>query len=1016
MTKKKIFVEPSPENIRVALTHIDPTDQDRWISVGMGIKSALGEPGFDLWDSWSQGASNYSEQAAKARWKSFKSTGRGVGIGTVFDLAKQAGWEPSENMQAPPMDPVEKARIEAERKAQAEAARKAKEAKDEERAMEAQRRFKAGFDEGECTYLDRKQIKAHGVRFGRISSQILDKAGIQGQPSSLLIPLCDIDGKQWSLQTIFPFKWRPTDESPPTDKIVLKDSRKSGSMHWLCKPKTVPATQHGDIQGAPSAMESGWILIAEGYATAATGYEAVNLPTAMVVDSGNMAKVVQAVHRAYPDHRIMILADDDHGTLRKTGKNPGLTAAYTAAKAVGGYWVSPSGLQAGESDFNDLHVRAGLEVVREQILQALANPMNQKPAHIVDAEGDADGGAGQGALNGSATPTAEKATANTSKKPKVQKTIGGRFKVNEDGVFFHGVDENGEAKRPVKVCSALYVRGLTRDANDSCWGYLLEWADPLGKLHTWSMPRRMLAGDGAAYREALLDMGLTISPGAAPKNLLHQYIAETNTDTVYRCVEQVGWYENQFVLPDRTYGHGEEQVIYQCEVLRKNLFETKGTSTAWRESVATLAVGNSRLTFAISCAFAGPLLNPTGVESGGFHFTGNSSSGKSTTINVASSVWGSPEFKRGWRATDNALEAVAAAHSDTLLALDELGQADSRTVGDTAYMLANGAGRERMSSRVALRPALRWRVLFVSTGEQPLKEKMAEVGKKTQAGQELRVADIPFATEGGIGGFETIHEFTQAAEFAKALSHEAARNYGHPGREFLEHLCKSTHSVTQQVSETVNKLVRDWVPGEAVGQVFRVAQRFALVATAGEYATAWGLTGWDQGDSEWAAKICFDAWLDKRGTIELSEHRDMLEAVRAFLSTHNARFQWWHRVNDDHAPNVLYRAGFKKRISATGKAIETHVDEFREHGDKVGPEDNEAITLEYYILPGVFKEEVSKGFDPRAVATLLYDKGFLEPGEAPANGGRPRVDKKVRLPGLGSTRCYVIKPNIFIEE
>ena len=149
---------------------------------------------------------------------------------------------------------------------------------------------------------------------------------------------------------------------------------------------------------------------------------------------------------------------------------------------------------------------------------------------------------------------------------------------------------------------------------------------------------------------------------------------------------------------------------------------------------------------------------------------------------------------------------------------------------------------------------------------------------------------------------------------------------------------------------------------------------------------------------------------------EENEYSDMIEAVRAFLSVHNARFQWWHRVNDDHAPNVLNRAGFKKRISASGKAIETHQDEFREHGDKVGAEDNQAITLEYYVLPGVFRDEVCKGFDSRAVATLLYDKGYLEAGEVAPGGGRPRLDKKVRLPGLGLTRCYVIKPEVFGQE
>lgn len=44
-----------------------------------------------------------------------------------------------------------------------------------------------------------------------------------------------------------------------------------------------------------------------------------------------------------------------------------------------------------------------------------------------------------------------------------------------------------------------------------------------------------------------------------------------------------------------------------------------------------------------------------------------------------------------------------------------------------------------------------------------------------------------------------------------------------------------------------------------------MAARFALVGVAGAMATAAGLTGWPQGESERAAKACFDAWLAARG-------------------------------------------------------------------------------------------------------------------------------------------------------
>jgi putative DNA primase/helicase len=69
-------------------------------------------------------------------------------------------------------------------------------------------------------------------------------------------------------------------------------------------------------------------------------------------------------------------------------------------------------------------------------------------------------------------------------------------------------------------------------------------------------------------------------------------------------------------------------------------FKQAGTLEDWRANVAALAVGNSRLTFALSAAFAGGLcwLHPN--VSGGFHWAGGSSLGKSALLYSAASLCG----------------------------------------------------------------------------------------------------------------------------------------------------------------------------------------------------------------------------------------------------------------------------------------------------------------------------------------------------------------------------------------
>jgi putative DNA primase/helicase len=169
-------------------------------------------------------------------------------------------------------------------------------------------------------------------------------------------------------------------------------------------------------------------------------------------------------------------------------------------------------------------------------------------------------------------------------------------------------------------------------------------------------------------------------------------------------------------------------------------------------------VGNSRLVFAVACAFAGPLLRPAGMESGGFHIRRDSSSGKTTALRLAASVNGGPSYMQRWRTTDNALEAIAAQHCDSLLILDELAQVEGKVAGECAYMLANEQSKARATRNGAPRARLSWRLLFLSAGELGLADHMAEGMKRTRTGQEVRMADIPADAGRGLGTFEHLHD------------------------------------------------------------------------------------------------------------------------------------------------------------------------------------------------------------------------------------------------------------------
>ncbi len=80
--------------IRAALDAIDPgVGYEPWLQIGMALHADLGDEGFALWDAWSARSDKYpGSEGLRGHWRSFKPGA--VKIGTLFHLAKQAGWKP----------------------------------------------------------------------------------------------------------------------------------------------------------------------------------------------------------------------------------------------------------------------------------------------------------------------------------------------------------------------------------------------------------------------------------------------------------------------------------------------------------------------------------------------------------------------------------------------------------------------------------------------------------------------------------------------------------------------------------------------------------------------------------------------------------------------------------------------------------------------------------------------------------------------------------------------------------
>jgi len=84
-----------------ALDSISPDcSYDEWLRIGMALHEWDPNAGYPIWDSWSTRSEKYVDGETEEKWAGFTSGG-GVTLGTLFDMAKKAGWEPPRHNRQP---------------------------------------------------------------------------------------------------------------------------------------------------------------------------------------------------------------------------------------------------------------------------------------------------------------------------------------------------------------------------------------------------------------------------------------------------------------------------------------------------------------------------------------------------------------------------------------------------------------------------------------------------------------------------------------------------------------------------------------------------------------------------------------------------------------------------------------------------------------------------------------------------------------------------------------------------
>ena len=801
-----------------------------------------------------------------------------------------------------------------QRRGQLEADRQRHEQERQKQAAEDAEQRRATFAR---LYAGMRQSVAQG------ESDYLQSKGLTGfnypvmSDGSLLLPLVDESGAVVAAQTI----------TPQGDKRLLTGSAKRGAYHAVNAPEQ-PQT----------------VIIAEGLATALSVH--LMRPDALTVcaiDAGNLLPVAIQMRQQHPQTQIIIAADND-----RLGDKPntGTERAEKAASAVAGYVaVPPTDYKA---DWNDYHQQHGLEVATAAFNDSMYQPQGECLKPRLQA------------IEGGKTDQPEKDPL----KPRIES--------RKDGVYWitPKVDkESGEIiNNESWLASPMDVIGTGRDDKDQY--LILRWlAFGAGIPTTAAIPLADI-GEREGWR-TLKAGGVNVTTKSSLRAILADWLQRSGSRELWRVAHATGWQCGAYIMPDgEIIGAPAQPVLFSGRSSAAAGYTVAGTSESWRNSVARLAYGNYAMMTGIAAALAAPLIGLAGADGFGIHFYEQSSAGKTTTANVASSLYGNPDLLRlTWYGTALGLANEAAAHNDGLMPLDEVGQgADPVSVSQSAYALFNGVGKLQGAKEGGNRDLKRWRTVAISTGEMDLETFIATAGRKTKAGQLVRLLNIPLSKA------VRFHDHQNGKQHADALKDAYQHHHGTAGREWIKWL--ADHQ--QQAIDTVRECEARWrslIPADYGEQVHRVGARFAILEAALILGSV--VTGWDVQACRDAIQHSYNSWVREFGTGN-KEHQQIVEQCEAFLNAHGL---------SRYAPFPYDQSDLPIRDLAGYRAKGNH----------------DADPMIFYTFPAAFEGEIARGFNAKQFAETIKNAGMLTP---PASG-RGYQRKSPRINGR-QFNVYVI--------
>jgi hypothetical protein len=484
---------------------------------------------------------------------------------------------------------------------------------------------------------------------------------------------------------------------------------------------------------------------------------------------------------------------------------------------------------------------------------------------------------------------------------------GGDLKFCKDGIYI--VNRDGS---PTRIAAPILVTAFaTSNPNtprESAFT-VIEFVDRREKWKKEIVPASVLTAQSEQFIKLLSDHGYVWPPDRRTRTHIIAALSIVKPNRDIRVTSVPGWCGKSFVLPDESYrASGRDRnglLIVRHPTVRLGSFRRLRTLDGWKKHVARKCVHSTRARLAMATTFAAPNLRALGLNSFGFNFSATTSGGKTLLLRMAASGAGLNLGKGPgtWDGTPTAFEQRAMGHRDGIMPLDDIShlEGDAKKVSKlVTFRLAGNQTKERAGQYVAAQNLVEedWRVISLSTSEDPLWEQLDKDGPRRIRGEEVRMIDVPACVSDMQDIFDGEHARASVGETVEQrcrfVEDQERLTRKYQGEALRAYLAKRVCDKTAKA--TLKRYMKEYtdhapLPGQQ-RWLGRIQRLFAAVYAGAAQAIDYGVLPWGKRQTLSAIRACMVDAMEKlmaNSADDCERDRGNMQSEQSMLAEFNQR-------------------------------------------------------------------------------------------------------------------------------